>query len=141
MSPCWPATNPLPSSACMWSVQGLVLRSGDSHSMTPLKGNSPPPPVFANIYSGPPRFLSIIRQGQFDRRLRGRAAPIGQEKLLPNPLIRFPISECASRQAGLTHQHDIVQPRFSRLSQSNENFNSTSLSCFFSYVHGGHKLK
>ena len=102
--------------------------------MTPLKGGPFHRPC---LWRTPPtpqpsrRFLGNIRHGQFDRQPRGRSAPIRQGKRLPFPAPppKFPISQCAGRQTGVTYQRDIVQQRFSCLPQSNENFNS--MLCFF----------
>lgn len=148
VSPCWTASNPPPTPpSCMWSGQGLVLRSGTvsftpwpcwkvNLSLTLLVENS------TYSYNPPWGIWGGISMGMFDRQPKGGAAPpkAGKATALPCSFPQFPISECASRQTAVTYQHDIVQLRFSCLPQSNENLCSMPLCFSFTCFHTQHGL-
>lgn len=143
VSPRWPASNPTPSTPppCMWSGQGLVLRYGTVNPLRdPAEGGEPfhclcswtPPTTTLRSFWGA---WAVWQTGERP----GCSHKAGKTAALPFPLPQFPISECGGRQTGVTYQHDIVQPRFSRLPQSNENFNCIPLCFFFTYFHRGHR--
>lgn len=134
VSPCWPAPNP----PLMHVVRaGAGAQLGDSQNLFPAFARQLhllQPFDVSGEDSARAVWQTAERPGCSHR--TGKAAALPKR-----PPFQFCVSEHAGRQTGLTYQLDIVQPRFSCLPQSNENFNGIPLPFFFTYFHRGHELK
>lgn len=138
-SPCWPASNP-PLMHAVRAGTGALLTGTVSLLHDPTERRTFSLPLLGTTtYSNTPEV-----SGEHSARAIWQTAErpgcshkAGKAAVLPCPLPQFPISERASRQTGVTYQHDIVQPRFSCFSQSNGNFKCIPLCSFFMLIFTG----